>query len=386
MSSPAPSDGPTNTSQVRSSRDPELVRAGLEAWLATKLPVGAAPRITGLEGTSANGMSSETLLLDATWTEDGEPRVERLVSRLAPDDKDVPVFPAYDLLRQFEVIGLVGERSDVPVPRTWWCETDADPIGTPFFVMSRLDGRVPPDVMPYNFGDSWLFDASPADQRRLQDASVDVLARLHAIEVTGEEGGSVDDAFAFLDFDEPGATPLRRRLRHTADWFDWISREMPRSALVARALTWLDDRFPADEGPAVVSWGDSRIGNVMYDGFEPAAVLDWEMAGLGPRELDLSWMAYAHRVFEDIAAGYGLGGMPDFLRMDDVAATYERSTGHTPRHLDWYATYAAVQYAIVFLRTGFRSVHFGEREMPDEVDDLIMNRDALERMLAGTYW
>ncbi|MBA2279715.1 MAG: phosphotransferase family protein [Acidimicrobiia bacterium] len=375
-------EGPRNTTQIRSSRDPALVRAGLEAWLADQLPAGAAPAVTGLEGTSANGMSSETLLLDATWTEGGNPRAERLVARLAPDGADVPVFPAYDLERQFEVIRLVGERSDVPVPRTWWCEPDAGPIGTAFFVMSRLDGRVPPDVMPYNFGDSWLYDADPADQQRLQDATVDVLARLHAIDVDA----GADDAFSFLAFAEPGATALRRRLRHTADWFDWISRDMPRSLLVTRAFAWLDEHFPADEGPAVVSWGDSRIGNVMYDGFEPAAVLDWEMAGLGPRELDLSWLAYAHRVFEDIAATYGMGGMPEFLRIEDVAGAYERITGDTPRHLEWYGAYAAVQYAIVFLRTGFRSVHFGEREMPAEVDELIMNRASLERMLAGADW
>jgi aminoglycoside phosphotransferase (APT) family kinase protein len=69
-----------------------------------------------------------------------------------------------------------------------------------------------------------------------------------------------------------------------------------------------------------------------------------------------------------------------------VAATYERLTGHTPRDLTWYGTYAALQYAIVFLRTGARSVHFGEVERPASADDLIMNRDPLERMLAGTYW
>ena len=78
--------------------------------------------------------------------------------------------------------------------------------------------------------------------------------------------------------------------------------------------------------------------------------------------------------------------MPDFLRHDDVAATYERLTGHTLRDLAWYGTYAALQYAIVFLRTGARSVHFGEIERPASPDDLIMNRDPLERMLAGTYW
>jgi aminoglycoside phosphotransferase (APT) family kinase protein len=136
----------------------------------------------------------------------------------------------------------------------------------------------------------------------------------------------------------------------------------------------------------VLSWGDSRIGNVMFDGFDPVAVLDWEMAGVGPRELDVAWLAYGHRIFEDLAGQMGLSGMPDFLRLDDVAATYERLTGHTPRDLTWYGTYAALQYAIVFLRTGARSVHFGEVQRPTSADDLIMNRDPLERMLAGTYW
>ena len=49
---------------------------------------------------------------------------------------------------------------------------------------------------------------------------------------------------------------------------------------------WL---LEADPGPDVLSWGDARIGNIIYAGFEPAAVLDWEMAALGPRELDVSW-------------------------------------------------------------------------------------------------
>jgi aminoglycoside phosphotransferase (APT) family kinase protein len=97
-------------------------------------------------------------------------------------------------------------------------------------------------------------------------------------------------------------------------------------------------------------------------------------------------LVYGHRIFEDIAASLELPGMPHFLRRDDVAATYESLTGHTPRDLDFYGTYAALQYGIVFLRTGHRQVHFGEIEMPADVDDLIMNREPLERMLAGAYW
>jgi aminoglycoside phosphotransferase (APT) family kinase protein len=368
--------GPQAEPMTRSSRDPAAVRHDLEHWLAQRLPSGADPEISSIAGTSANGMSSETLLVDASWVDDDGHRAEqRLVARLAPDPHDVPVFPEYDLKRQFDVIRIVGERSTVPVPRTWWCETDAGAIGTPFFVMSRLDGRVPPDVMPYNFGDNWLHDATPEEQRQLQDLSVGVLADLHAIEVDG--------SLRFLEFTEPGATPLRRRLRHTSDWFDWIAADMPRSPLVSRTFAWLDENVPAHESDPVVSWGDSRIGNAMYDGFTPAAVLDWEMAGLGPRELDLSWMSYAHTVFEDIAHTFELPGMPGFLRIEDVAGEYERRTGHTPRDLEWYAAYAAVQYAIVFLRTGFRSVHFGEKEMPEDVDELIMNRGALERVVSG---
>ena len=79
-------------------------------------------------------------------------------------------------------------------------------------------------------------------------------------------------------------------------------------------------------------------------------------------------------------------GVADFLRRDEVAAYYEKRTGHTPRDLDFYTAYAALQYAIVFLRTGSRSVHFGEQPMPDDPDELLFNREPLERMLAGTYW
>jgi aminoglycoside phosphotransferase (APT) family kinase protein len=373
----------------RSSRDLEGLRRRLEAWLATKLPDGAAPVVGSLEGTSANGMSSETLLFDAEWTDDGGRRPERLVARMAPDPADVPVFPSYDLDRQYEVIRLVDRLTTVPVPPVWWSEPDPGPLGSPFFVMGRVDGDVPPDVMPYNFGDSWLFDAAPAEQRRLQDATVGVLAELHAIDRAQER-------FGFLAPDPtdvagvpgaPGDTPLRRRVALTRAWYQFAAAGLGRpSPLIERGFAWLEDQWPAPEGPAVVCWGDSRIGNVMYRDFSPVAVLDWEMATLGPRGLDVAWLVYGHRIFEDIAATMELPGMPDFLRPDDVAGTYESLTGHPPRDLDFYGTYAALQYGIVFLRIGHRQVHFGEAEMPADVDDLIMNREPLERMLAGAYW
>src|SRR5256885_1322856 len=358
--------GPPEVDMHRSSRDPQQLRPKLETWLGGLLPAGAEPRIPELEATSANGMSSETILFTAQWEEDGAAKTERLVARVAPDPTDVPVFPSYDLERQFEVIRLVGELSAVPVPKVWWSDAHGTATGVPLFVMERVDGIVPPDVMPYSFGDNWLFDASPEEQRTLQDSTVEVLAALHGIE-------NAEERFAFLAHDDAGATHLERLINHAKAWYEY-AREGHRSSLVEQLFAWLDEHLPTDPGPTVVSWGDSRIGNVMYKDFRPCAVLDWEMAALGPRELDLAWMIYAHAVFEDLARVFELPGMPQFLTADDVASTYESLTGYTPRDLDFYMTYAAVQWGIVFVRTGLRAVHFGEEQMPGSVDDFIRNR------------
>ena len=332
--------------------------------------------VDALGSTSATGMSSETLLADVSWSDADDRIEERLVVRLAPRDADIPVFPRYDLDHQFEAIRRVGELTSVPVPAVWWYEPDPAALGAPFFVMSRVDGEVPPDVLPYNFGDNWLFDATAEQHRRLQDASVGVLAELHAV-------ADPEVEFAFLaDAARPGSA-LRRKVDRTRDWYEWVVADGERAPLVDRAFAWLEDRWPTDEGPAVLSWGDSRIGNVMYRDFRPVAVLDWEMACLCPRELDVAWMAYAHEVFEDIAADLGAPGMPDFLRLDEVAQTYEHLTGANLRDLPFFTVLAAIQYAIVFLRTGRRSVHFGERERPAQLEELIMNRSGLERALSS---
>ncbi|MBI2709237.1 MAG: phosphotransferase family protein [Actinobacteria bacterium] len=373
----------------RARRDPVELARRLERWFGGRLPGGAEATVTASSSGAANGMSSETLLVDVVWEDGGEARVEHLVARLEPGAADVPVFPVYDLGRQVGVVGAVAERTSVPVPTVRWYEPDPAALGSPFFLMRRVEGRVPPDVPPYDFGGCWLYDAGPADQRALQDATVAVLAELHGIDRAADvfgflafgDGGGGSDGDG--DGGDAGPGALRRHVAHTEAWYRWAVAGGPRSALIERGFAWLEDHWPAPEGPAVLSWGDARIGNVIYDGFRPAAVLDWEMAGLGPRELDVAWLLEAHRVFEDLAAQWDLPGMPGFLRPDDVATTYESLTGHGPRHLDWYTTYAAVQWGIVFLRTGSRSIALGEREAPADVDDLLHHRSTLERALAG---
>ena len=76
-------------------------------------------------------------------------------------------------------------------------------------------------------------------------------------------------------------------------------------------------------------------------------------------------------------------GLPDFLRLDDCAASYEKRSGRTPRHLRWYTVYAALRYAVVSIRTTKRRVHFEGLTFPDDPDDLVMHRAGLERLLTS---
>jgi aminoglycoside phosphotransferase (APT) family kinase protein len=111
-------------------------------------------------------------------------------------------------------------------------------------------------------------------------------------------------------------------------------------------------------------------------------VLDWEMAVLAPPEVDLAWFAYLHTFFQDLADIFEVPGLPDFMRLDDCATTYEQRSGRTPRHLRWYTAYAALRYAIISIRTTLRRVHFGETALPDDPDDFVMHRPALERLIS----
>jgi aminoglycoside phosphotransferase (APT) family kinase protein len=95
------------------------------------------------------------------------------------------------------------------------------------------------------------------------------------------------------------------------------------------------------------------------------------MAGVGPRELDLAWLVFAHEVFQGIAGAFELPGLPDFLQASDVVAEYEELTGVQVGALGWFRVYAALQWGVVFMRTGARQAHFGEIEMPDDPDSLM---------------
>jgi aminoglycoside phosphotransferase (APT) family kinase protein len=370
---------PADMTLQRSSRDLTEMRDRLTSWLTRALPPGSDPEVILHDGAQANGMSSETVLLDVTSTEDGVRVTREYVGRVAPSPDDLPVFPEYRLTDQYEAMRLAGELAGVPVPPLGLNEPTGDVLGTPFFLMHRLDGVVPPDVLPYNFGDNWLFDATSEQQQTLQRGSVEVLAKLHGID-------DAERTFGFLDpaaVGHSGATTLERNLAKTSAWYRYaVSQGSPASPLVERGLAWLEANLPTTEGDPVLCWGDARIGNIMYRDFEPVAVLDWEMATLGPRELDVAWMVFAHRVFEEITSLLALPGMPDFMRRDDVCDTYADLSGIELGDLTWYELHAAVNWACVFMRTSARQIHFGEIERPDDPESVFHHRPLFERLLA----
>ena len=359
----------------RSARDVSTIPSVISGWLATQM--GVAPEITVESGVDSNGMSSETIILTGRWAEGDEQVEQRWVVRVAPTEQDVPVFPAYRMEHQYDVIRQVGELTDVPVPRVRWIEPTGSVLGSPFFLMDHVDGVVPPDVMPYTFGNNWFADAPAERQRELQDATVEVLAALHSIP-------NADSVFGYLsDADPPGDNPLRRHFNWLRDWYEFAVPEIGRSELVERSLAWLEDNFPDDvaAGQPVLAWGDSRIGNVLYRDFRPVAVLDWEMATIGPRELDVAWIIFAHMVFQELAGLAGMPGLPGVMREEDVRATYRGLTGVELGDLRWFYVYSGVIWCVVFMRTGARRVHFGEMEKPEDVESLFYHGGLLRRLL-----
>ncbi|RII19391.1 putative aminoglycoside phosphotransferase [Streptomyces sp. YIM 130001] len=354
-----------------STRDPEDLADRLGAWLAARLP-GA--RVTGLRIPESNGMSSETLLFDVDHP---EPPLRACALRLAADPAAYTVFPEYDLGRQYRLMAEVARTTTLPVPAVQWYEPDPGPLGAPFFVMERVEGRVPPDVMPYTYEGNWLHSASDAQRAALERATIGLLARLH-------DQFPVERAEFLTPPGEESA--LRRHVTAQRAYYAWVVDGLPRSPLIEAAFDRLEELWPHDPGTPVLNWGDARIGNIIYDGFEPAAVLDWEMAAVAPREVDLGWTVYLHRFFQDLTTSTGQRGLPDFLTRENVVARYAALTGHTPRDMDFHTLYAACRHATVMLRIAYRQVYFGEISVPRNPDRMILHHDSLEAMVQGTYW
>lgn len=153
--------------------------------------------------------------------------------------------------------------------------------------------------------------------------------------------------------------------------------------MLERAFEWIEAHWPSETSRDVLCWGDARIGNIMFDETDPAAVLDWESATLAPPELDLGWFLFFHDQFQEIAEKWGFPGLPDLFPHDAVIGQYESLTGSTVRDLEFFRTYAALRHGIVMSQIERRRIHFGEVEPHEDPDEYVLHHEMLNRLISA---
>jgi aminoglycoside phosphotransferase (APT) family kinase protein len=200
--------------------------------------------------------------------------------------------------------------------------------------MERAHGRVPISEPVYNSA-GWLFEASPAQRRTAWESAVDELIRIHQVPA---------DLVRFLPGgggDGPAFDQVLDDLRAEYAWA-CAGVEHP---VVDRIWDWLLTHRPPTP-PDGLSWGDARVGNMMFDAdFQLVVVLDWELATLGGSILDLGWWLFFDEVHS--SAHPRLDGLGD---RDETIARWESGTGLSAEHVEWYEVLAAVRLATIVIR------------------------------------
>jgi hypothetical protein len=163
---------------VPAQRDPDLTRDILAKWLGDPARLPGA-RITDLQTPEFSGFSSETLMVDV---ECGD-AAAALAVRVAP--LHYKVFPETRFAEEYRLMRILDSGTDIPVPPVLWYESDPGYLGAPFLVMRRIEGRVPTDMPPYHTG-GWVTEISPAERTAMWWSGLDILARLHRLDVTAQ--------------------------------------------------------------------------------------------------------------------------------------------------------------------------------------------------------
>lgn len=300
-------------------RDLDELRVGLERWLGH--PVGDIAR-------PAPGFSCETLIVDGS-----------LVVRLPPVGD--AIFPTYDLRQQAAVQDAAG-AAGIPVAGPSRHEPDPGYLGAGFVAMPFVAGAIPSD---FTSGDPWLTGLpDDAARRTLWDAFVDVLVGIHR---TPTEGLGL-------------RTGLVAELAEWERYVDWSTDGSPPAALVD-VLAWCREHAPAEEPPAGLLWGDVRLGNVIFDEVlaTPKAVLDWDMASVGPIELDLAWFLALEGVLESLTGMV----VPGFGTREQLIARVEGALGRGLQPLDWYEVFSLARASAISTRIAVLHRRAGQRSM-----------------------
>jgi aminoglycoside phosphotransferase (APT) family kinase protein len=338
--------------------DPDIARPQLERWYASRHPEAQNIQVTNVHIPSANGMSSETILFDIAWTENGRERTQPSVARVTPTAAGL--LPEYDLTCERQVIDAVAASTGVRVPATYGVETDATVLGAPFLIMERLYGRVPTDDPPFTAA-GWVTELSPAQQARMFDNALVALAGIQAADISGF-GPEI------VGHPARDGSPLAQQIAHYERLYDWAAADRV-NPTIDGAFEWIHHNFPAHEAPAGLSWGDARVGNMMFgDDLSITGVLDWEMAAIGEAELDLAWFLFLNRTYTE---GMGLPVLPGMPSRDATIARYEQLIGRPLLNFHFHEILAATRASIMMMRIGMMMIEAGL--LPDDAPIPINN-------------
>lgn len=195
---------------------------------------------------------------------------------------------AHAVDREFRVMQALA-TTEVPVPKMRVLCDDDSVIGSMFYVMDYLDGRI--------FWDAALPEQTPAERGAIYDSMNKVLADLHNVDV---------DKVGLSDYGKPGNYFERQIGRWTKQYRASETETLP---AMEELIVWLNANLPADDGLVCINHGDFRLDNMMFShhGSDVLALLDWELSTLGHPYADLAYQCMQLRIPGD-AAIPGLGG------------------------------------------------------------------------------
>lgn len=336
--------------------DPEAIAERLTPWLIDILGADADLSLNDIQMPTASGMSSETVLFEASWTAAGQRTSKGLVVRIPPSGQGL--FPDYDIAREGLVMAALAQHSNAAVPGVLATENSGDVLGVPFLLLERAYGKVPSDDPPFVTG-GWVVDLT-ADQRAVMfDNALTTIADIQRVDPMSlglAEIGRTGTSLA-------ASTPIEREIEYWKNFYAWAANGKPSSTIDA-AFATLIQQLPTSTGPVVVTWGDARFGNLMFDDeLNVSGVFDWEMATLGPPEVDFGYFLFFDRVY---SSGMGLARLEGFPNRESAIERFEILTGRRVENIEWYEAWGALRGAILLQRVGNVMIEHGL--MPADAD------------------
>lgn len=255
---------------------------------------------------------------------------------------------AHAIDREYRVLTTLA-ASDVPVPRAYHYHDDPALLGTPFYLMEWLDGRV--------FTAYATPGVTPAERAALYASMCETMAKIHRLDFR---------ALGLGDYGRAGNYFERQISRWSQLWAQYRRDDVDNPDL-DRMIAWLGERIPASEELALCH-GDFRIGNVMFHPTEPrvVGVLDWELSTLGHPLVDVAFNTQAWHmapdenggiVDEDLAAL----GIPD---EDKYLERYYALAGSAERMTDFHRVFAMFRGAVGSAGVAVRGEQ-GNSTLPD---------------------